>query len=76
MQEDEWSELQANLMAQSVTTHQRNGRRSWQSAKWTQPAADHDRRRLAWAVLGGWAVGIGTLMLVQAALAFWQGVGR
>lgn len=76
MNEDDWNELQAKLMAQSVTTHQRNGRGFVQSSKWTRPAPIVSRRRMAWVVLAAWAVGIGTLMIVQAALAFWQGVGR
>lgn len=81
MNDEEWSELQAKLMAQSVTTHRRNGHGGPVSL-WTgyrqhgRRATDYGRRRLALVVLGAWAMGIGTLMLVQAALAFWQGVGR
>jgi hypothetical protein len=73
MREDEWNDLQAKLMAQSVTTHRRNGHGGPVSL-WTgyrqhgRRASDYGRRRLAWVVLAAWAVGVGSLLLVQAAL--------
>ena len=79
MNDEEWSELTKHQMANHITTYRRDGltgRFVLRSPSGMRRASDYGRRRLALAVLAAWAVGVGSLLLVQAALAFWQGVGR
>lgn len=74
MKDDEYNEMVARRMARHVTTYRRNGARLGYAVR--SPRRDYGRRRTAWVVLGAWAMGVGTLMIIQAAVAFLQGVGR